>query len=67
MSRTFTTDADIRADVDQSLQGAPGYPADYDVPAIVREIVASVGVDGYATLPADEYWQIVRRHDRSQQ
>lgn len=63
MARIFTSDADIRADVDLALQGAPGYPDDFDIDGIVREIVERVGVEGYAALPHDEFWQIVARHD----
>lgn len=67
MARIFTTDADIRHDVDRALQGAPGYPDDYDTDAIVGEIVERVGVECYADLPHDEFWQIVARHDESQE
>lgn len=66
MARTFTTDADIRDDVDQTLQGAPGYPADYDIAGIVREIVHTVGIDGYADMDEADFYAIVARHDSTQ-
>ena len=66
MARNFTTDADIRDDVDQALQGAPGYPADYDIDGIVREIIQTVGIDGYADMDETDFYAIVARHDSTQ-
>ncbi len=54
---TTRTDADIRHEVDQSLQGAPGYPDDYDIDGIVAEIVQLDNEPEH-----DEYWELVLRH-----
>lgn len=63
MIRNFTTASDIRDDVRQALDASPEFAGDFDVDRIVREIIERVGVEGYATLPTEEFWQIVARHD----
>lgn len=62
MARTFTTDADIRDDVRQAIEAGEGTET-IDVDGIVREIVTSVGVGGYADMDQEAFWAIVARHD----
>lgn len=45
-------------EVDQSLQGAPGYPEDYDIDGILAEINGQ-------EVDHDQYWEIVSHHDRA--
>lgn len=65
MARTFTTDADIRDDVRQAIEAGEGAET-IDVDGIVREIVQTVGIDGYADLDEADFWAIVARHDSTQ-
>lgn len=60
------TAADIRREVEESLQGAPGYPADYDIGGIVAAIMKRYGRVSIESIGHDAYWALVAEHDRSQ-
>lgn len=62
--RIYTTDADIRDDVRQAIEAGEGEGIDID--GVVREIVQTVGVDGYADLDEADFWAIVAKHDSTQ-
>jgi hypothetical protein len=63
-TRIYTTDADIRDDVRQAIEA--GEAEGIDIDGIVREIVQTVGVDGYADLDEADFWAIVAKHDSTQ-
>jgi hypothetical protein len=63
-SRTFTSDSDIRDDVRQAIEA--GEAEGIDIEGVVREIVQTVGIDGYADLDESAFWAIVASHDSTQ-
>lgn len=67
MTRTLTTDADIRDMVIETLQAGDG-ATDFDVDAIVADIAAVAGYDGRTFDLTDlDVWEIIARHDISAQ
>lgn len=54
------TSANVAAQVRRSL---PGIEIEYDIPAIVREIVLRFGPVDIDTIESSVYWIIVARHD----
>lgn len=67
MTRTFTTDADIRDMVIETLEAGEG-AQDFDVEAIVADIVASAEFDGREYDLTDvDVWEVIGRHDVSAQ
>jgi antitoxin (DNA-binding transcriptional repressor) of toxin-antitoxin stability system len=60
-----TMDAEIITDQVTTTLG--DHPEDFDVAAIVEEIGDTYGRDKIRTVddvPSDEYWEIVRKHER---
>lgn len=57
---TFT-DRDMR---DQVAIALGGYTAEYDMEAIVDDVQARYGTVDIDSVPDDEFWAIVERHDR---
>lgn len=64
-TQRFTTDADVRDDVRQAIEAGEGADT-IDADGIVREIVQTVGVDGYSDMDERTFWSIVAKHDSSQ-
>lgn len=67
MHRTYTTDADVR---DMVIEALGHDVEDFDVAAIVSELVAAADHDGsqFVGVPdGDDFWTIVARHDVSDQ
>lgn len=56
------TDQDIAQQVSQAL--APEL-SDFDLDAIVSEIQATYGLVDIDTIPHDDFWALVERHDIS--
>lgn len=67
MDRTYSTDADIRDMVIETLEvGSQAPGEDFDIAAIVTDIVAEAEYDGRAyDLTNVDFWDIAERHDRS--
>jgi len=57
------TDRDIRRHVRDALE-AGEYAEAFDHEAIVRDIIAEYGLVDTDTIPHDEFWGIVARHER---
>jgi hypothetical protein len=61
------TDADIGFQVTQAIQASgPELAKGIDVDGIVGEIIQAHGLVDVETIPHDEFWAIVQRHDATQ-
>jgi hypothetical protein len=58
------TDRDIREQVARSIDGADE-SENFDVEAITDEIRSTYGLVDIDAIPAEEYWAIVAKHDRT--
>lgn len=64
------TDGGLRASIYAALSeaNAPGGSIDdFDIDAIANEVHAVTGVWSLASIEHDDFWAIVRRHDKTQQ
>ena len=68
MTRTYTTRADaIQREIIDPLSASEFPLTDWDIDAIADEVLGDYE-DGYASrVSAEEFWNIVRKHDRTQQ
>ena len=56
------TDRDMAEQLDQTLDAGYG-GEDFDRPAIIRELMETYGRVDLDSIPHDDFWTVVQKHD----